>query len=204
MKEFNVVITPISGERLIFSNTDAAVLFSRAVEKFYKIPAGVPVSKTYRIYDYLSEYVYEELKIAIETYKKESRHTIYPQKQKQKRDIQILKSMLKDAYDSEKEKITSDDLHNKIKKILNDSSTGDHQKSHKYTLIPCSVCSEKVAKYIKFLFNDRHNKFYTIDKIDWENRKVNVFVENNGYIDMYQYDLDDEVIYFACVNDSSN
>lgn len=182
-----------------------------AVEKFYKIPAGVPVSKTYHIYDYLSEYVYEELKIAIETYKKESRHTIYPQKQKQKRDIQILKDMLKDAYDSEKEKITSDDLHNKIKKILNDSSTGDHQKSHKYTLIPCSVCSEKVAKYIKFLFNDQHNKFYTIDKIDWENRKVNVFVENinvfvenNGYIDMYQYDLDDEVIYFACVHDSSN
>ena len=65
-------------------------------------------------------------------------------------------------------------------------------------MIPCSVCSRSVEKFIKSLYDDRFGKYYTIKSIDWENRDVIIFIENNRNIDEYRVDMNNEVLYFAC------
>lgn len=196
MKKITVNYNSFIGKRtpIMFSNKESSERLSKLMRRCYNM-FSIDASQEYIIYDSASEYLVNairnlyKLKDDIAKYDIGSADTIIDK-------IILFKNMLSLAFYDEEINL-SKELCEEIRKILNIQETNCENKNH-ITMIPCSVCSRSVEKFIKSLYNDRLGKHYTIKSIDWENRDVVIFIENNGNIDEYRVDMNSEVLYFAC------
>ena len=114
--------------------------------------------------------------------------------------------MLKEAYQIEKEKLPSN-LRTEIQNILGieENSHKKNQFPLKCTLIPCSVCSESVRNYIKFLYDDRTGNYYMIKIIDWAKKEVTIDMSTAvTFINTITLDMNNENLYFACYDRGGN
>lgn len=196
MKKITVNYNSFIGKRtpIMFSNKESSERLSEVMRRCYNM-YSIDKSQEYIIYDSASEYLVNAIR---NLYKLKDDITKYDIGIADTINEKIIsyKNMLSFTF-SDEEINLSKELCEEIRKILNIQERNYENKNH-ITMIPCSVCSRSVEKFIKSLYDDRLGKHYTIKSIDWENRDVVIFIENNGNIYEYRVDMNNEVLYFAC------
>lgn len=194
MKNIDVVfIQTVFEHSAAFSNVDSAILAMNEIKKYYNSSSDNIVEAQYTLYEFASEYLYNKIvRISDERFYDADL-------------LQILRKILLNVYETEKD-LLPHELRMKIQTILGEENS--HKKNQfplKCTLIPCSVCSESVRNYIKFLYDDRTGNYYMIKIIDWAKKEVTIDMSTDAaFINTITLDMNKENLYFACYNRGGN